>query len=166
MLHVVVRSHHLSSPSLVVKRDTSGVAGFFEDLPVLMFVLAGTFMIVASAVCASESVMSGEKSEELEYLVNRSADLVASEVLGEHSGIAVTVGSVCSTRLSQIVKDFLETRNFCMSIVIVHPEFKLLCQVPGPSDGLPKHACSASRLINALTDEGYVAILVVRLLAW
>jgi hypothetical protein len=161
-----VSSHQSSGPYQVVKPDERGVAGFFEDLPVLMFVLAGTFTIVVSAWNASQVVISREEDKALELLTDRCAELLLSELVGEHPWTVVTVASVCSTRLTQIVAEFLEGREFCMSIVMVHPELKWILQAPGRSGEAPERACSASRLINALTDGGYTAILAVRIVVW
>lgn len=149
-----------------MKQDERGVVGFFEDLPVLMFVLAGTFTIVVSTWNASQVVVSREENKELARLTDRCADLLLSELVGEQSGTVVTVASVCSTRLTQIVAEFLEGRGFCMSIVMVHPELKWILQNPGRSGEASERACSASRLVNALTDGGYTAILAVRIVVW
>jgi len=149
-----------------VKRDECGVAGFLEDLPVLMFVLAGTLAIVVSALGASKAVVSRDEDKELECLADRCAELLLSELLGQHSEPVITVGSVCSTRLSKIVDEFLYERDFCMSILMVHPELKWLVQESGRSEEVPERACSASRLVNALTDDGRTAILEVRIIVW
>lgn len=149
-----------------MKRDELGVAGFFEDLPVLMFVLAGTFTIVISSLDASDVVVLNRKNMELDRLASRCADLLLFELLGQGQGIAVSVGSVCSTRLCQVADEFLEGRCFQMGIVMLHPEVKWLCQNPMRSADWPERASSASRLFNALTGDGQSAILVVRIVVW
>lgn len=149
-----------------MKHDECGVAGFFEDLPVLMFVLAGTLIIVVSAVSASKVIVTKDENKELERLAERCAELVLSELLGQHREIVVTVGSVCSTRLSQVIDEFLSGHDYCMSILVVHPVLKWLVQVPGRSAEMPERACTTSRLVNALTDDGRMAILAVRIIVW
>ena len=149
-----------------MKKDERGVAGFFEDLPVLLFVLAGTFTIVVSAWNASQVVVSGEENKALERLTERCAALLLSEIAGEHPETVITVASVCSTKLIDIATEFLDGSAFCLSIVMVHPELEWLLQESDRSGGVPERACSVSRLLNALADDGCTAILVVRIIVW
>jgi len=149
-----------------VKRDELGVAGFFEDLPVLLFILAGALTIVISSLSASQVVVLSGEEKELDHLANRCVELLLSEVFGDGQGVAVTVGSVCSTRLYQVAEDFLDSRCFSMGIVMLHPELRWLSQDDCKSRGGSERASAASRLFNALTDDGKTAILVVRIIVW
>lgn len=149
-----------------MRRDESGVAGFFEDLPVLMFVLAGTLTILISAINASSAKMLEERNRAIEAIAERSADIVVSELTSEHPGVPVTVHSVCCTGLDSTLRDFLGTRGFCLSMVLVHPEFRWLSPPPEQSHDIPEIAHAASRLINALVDDGRLGVLAVRVVVW
>lgn len=149
-----------------MRRDESGVAGFFEDLPVLMFVLAGTFTIVASAIACSQAIVSREEDARLQDLASRSVDLVVSELLEGHPDVVVTISALCATRLGNALKDFLGSSDFGMSIVMVHPELRWICTESNPGRDSNRNACSDSRIVSVLTEDGYVGIILVRVLVW
>jgi hypothetical protein len=60
-----------------MKADCDGVAGFFEDLPVLMFVLTGVFIVVAAGVWTSNTLEAQRTRNRLELL----ADGLLSEIV-------------------------------------------------------------------------------------
>lgn len=166
MLHVAVSNQWPTDESRLVRRDEAGVAGFFEDLPVLMFVLAGTLTVILSVMTVSGAMLSVERSKNLGALASRSADLLVNELLGKHPERVVTISAVCSTGMLRAIDDFLGAHGFQMSVVMVHPELKWLSVASEPQTRLPEHAFSASRLVNALTDDGLIGVLVVRVLVW
>ena len=166
MLLVVGVSHLLVDSLSFVYQDESGVGGFFEDLPVLVFVLAGTCVMILSAVSVSDAIVSREKIKELEYLANRCADRVVSELVGAHPGAVIMVESLCATRLCKVISDCLDGHGFRMGIAMVHPVFEWLLEASSASSAILESASSSSRLANGLTDEGYIAVLVVRIIVW
>lgn len=131
-----------------------------------MFVLAGTFTIVVSAIGCSQTVTSLEQNARLEYLAARSVDLVVSKMLEGHPDVVVTISALCATRLGDDLEEFLGSRDFGMSIVMVHPELRWICTESGASEESHREACQASRIVNVLTEDGYVGILLVRVLVW
>lgn len=142
------------------------MAGFFEDLPVLLFVLAGTFTIVISSLSVSVAVVSTEESAKLDFTANRCVELLLSELLGQSDGNQAMVGSFCSTRLFQVAEEFLGKESYCVGIMMIHPELRWLLATDLDGTTVPERASSSSRLFNALTDDGLSAILVVRLIVW
>ena len=155
-----------ADPLLVVKQDEQGVAGFFEDLPILLFVLAGTLTIVVSSVSASATVASIKETAKLDLIANRCVELLLSDILGGDDGNHATLASLCSTRVCQIAEDFLGKHPFCVGLLMIHPELRWLLENVSRGSGVPERAGSASRLFNAFTDNGLSAILVVRIIVW
>ena len=148
-----------------MRRDDVGVAGFFEDLPVLVFILAGTLTILISFVSVSGAIQSEEREENLGILANRSLDLIVAELLLDSPAACVNICSVCETELRNMIEEFLGGPCFAISVVMVHPELKWLSNTPVPEQ-LPAHACSSSRLLNGFTDDGRIGVLLVRVLVW
>lgn len=150
----------------IVIRDRTGVAGFFEDLPVLMFVLAGTVTLVVSAVNVTETMGSYRKQEQLDGFAERSADLLLSELASDNPDVSVIVGSLCCTRLRESVEGFLGEREFAITLVMLHPVLIFLYQDSVMAGNGCRMSSSASRLMNAATEDGREGILAVRIVVW
>ena len=147
-------------------RDDRGVAGFFEDLPVLVFVLAGTFVIVTSSATVSVELQSDERYKDLETIVNRSLNLVVRSLLEDSSMNGITVRSISESKLALTLSDLLKGFDYSMTITMLHPNLTVVCWVSGPTGEMPADAFSESRLLNCITDDGRIGILMVRLLVW
>jgi len=149
-----------------VIEDQSGVGGFFEDLPVLMFVLAGTVTVIVSATFSVEVLASQEADKALERLATRCVDLIVAEIMDGHGGVAVIAGALCATKIDRALQDFLGDGEFFASIVMIHPESKRLCTIREAPTEIAGRASSASRMINVLVENGLTGIVVVRALVW
>lgn len=149
-----------------MRSDRTGVAGFFEDLPVLMFVLAGTCVLVASGVLASEANAQKDQADRLHRLASRLADSLMTELYLARPGLPPSVSAVCATALEQVADAVAVGCDYYFSLLVLHPELRYLCNASNKESCAGYRAASASRLVNASTDDGLVAILVVKVVVW
>ncbi|MCU0858976.1 MAG: hypothetical protein MUE55_00060 [Thermoplasmata archaeon] len=143
--------------------DERGVGGFAEDLPVMIFVLAGVCLLVGAAVSAAEKARTGE-SDELESL----AEVLVSEVM---DGFSVTeTPTVTALRSFEIVNCAEPVLAGCdgwyVSLRSVHPEIELLQSSGSLPDQAPGATGSCSRLINACDDDMMIVVVEVRAVVW
>ncbi|MGD9962435.1 MAG: hypothetical protein AB7S97_00825 [Thermoplasmata archaeon] len=139
------------------------VGGFFEDLPVLAFVLAGVLSVAGTASWASGMLSEDEWCEELE----RSASQLVAAVVAELRGVDIlpTVEAVRQADVSSLMRALPEGTHGLVSVWSVHPVTERLLMV-GSCEGEPLLARSESMLMNAVFDGGAVGILEVRVLVW
>ena len=145
--------------------DTSGVAGFFEDLPVLLLVLAGVSSVVLTGAWCSEqradSAGHDDLSAEAELLV-RAALLAAS---GGRSSL-VTVDAL----LALSPEDLAEAGSSCVGwtvvVEIVYPTGERHELSSGSECTFSCDLGWACELVNAAYDGDRIAIAEVIGIAW
>jgi len=145
-----------------MKNDTDAVGGFFEDLPVLVFVLAGV-MSVAGTACWTGDLLSEDDSERLARDASRLVTTAVDALVGQ--GGLVSVEAVRSANLSGPLSSVIDAPRYIVSVWCVHPQLEPLLVV-GESEGDPATACSESMYMNALCEDGVIGILEVRALVW
>ena len=148
-----------------VRRDDEGVAGFFEDLPVLMLVLAGVTVLVASSACVSHQNAAAEAEMNLDETAQ---DMIQSllRTIRTQIGPEPRIPSLEGTGLQSAVADFSEGRSFSLTIAGVYPVKHLVVAV---TVGDPGSACStgfACAQFIALDDQGFSVILEARVIVW
>lgn len=146
-----------------MRLDESGVGGFAEDLPVMVFVLAGVCLLVGSAVSAAEKVRAGD-ADGLESL----AEVLVSEVM---EGFSVTDTPTVTALRSFDIGDCAEPvlvgcDGWFVSLRSVHPEVELLQSAGSLPDQSPGSTGSCSRLINAYDDDMMLVVVEVRAVVW
>jgi hypothetical protein len=146
-------------------RGKDGVAGFFEDLPVLLFVLMGVTVLVASAAWASRENADRELEKELDETARHVVRALLGSVLKQF-GPTPRVSSLDGVDILSIVSD--EARGYSFSVTV-----SSLC----PASGIVRAATAgevstavrtgfASLPFNALDERGLVVILEVRTIVW
>ncbi len=146
-----------------MKADESAVGGFFEDLPVLAFVLAGVALLMSTGVYVSQRLDEARSEEEADAL----AESLLLEVLGklrnqESSGVMPTVASVVGADLAVSLN---RVTGCTVSVVMRHPNVEWL-RVESFGVFEQSRTGYASALMNAIDDDGIVVILEVRVVAW
>jgi len=150
-----------------MRRDCSGVAGFFEDLPVLMFVLSGVVALVFTSVFVSVRTSADRLDEELDAIATRMVDSVTSEILYSCGpDVLPTVASVRALDYSNLVSHLSCGRGFALSVCSLHPLFACVFNVSSHQSGAPRSTGYASELLNALADNGLTVVLEVRAIVW
>lgn len=146
-----------------VRDDSNAVGGFFEDLPVMAFVLAGVLTVTGTACWASAQLSQEASSDSLE----RSASLLVMAVvdaLGGTDGL-VSIGATRSANLSGLLDSLPGSLDCLVSVWCIHPDLDLLV-VYGDAGAGPVEAHSERALVNVLLDDGVIGILEVRVLVW
>lgn len=146
-----------------MRRDTDGVGGFFEDLPVLAFVLAGVLSVAGTASWTGEALSDGEVREGLESAARHLAASVAIELAG--AGALPSTDSVRGANLSGPLDGLPEDTCALVSVWCLHPDPEPLI-VAATAEGDPPEAFSARALLNVLCEGGVVGIAEVRVLVW
>ena len=166
-LHVMSRV--LTHPSVhpCVKADDRAVAGFFEDLPVLMFILGGVSMLVFSGVWVSRTMAEQRVEEDLDRLAE---DFVAHimDELGCHGSADVlpTEESIKGLNLSAVALEVIGEKQFSAAILSLHPDSRWILAGGGDSLTTAIKTGYASRLFNAVSAGGLVCVLEVRVIVW
>ncbi len=146
-----------------MRSDTEAVGGFFEDLPVLAFVLAGVLSVAGTASWTSVMLADDERCEALELAASQLLVKVVSEICG--ADVLPTTESVRRANLSSPMDELPDGVVGLVSVWCVHPVNECLLMV-SLCEGEPTIACSEGALIDALCDGGMVGILEVRVLVW
>lgn len=150
-----------------MRTDRSGVAGFFEDLPVLMFVLSGVASLVLTSVFVSERIASAELGEQLDAIADRMVSSVSLEILRSCGADTVpSLAAVRSVNYSFLTAESCEGRSFALSVLSLHPSFSCLVNISCNRTGVPSSTGYASGLLNALADDGLVMVMEVRAIVW
>jgi len=146
-----------------MRADVDAVGGFFEDLPVLAFVLAGVMSVAGTASWVSGTLSESDGYDALDRSASRLACSIAFGL--QDTGGLPTVESVVGANLSEAMSVLPDGFGFLVSVWSIHPEDGCLLTV---SDGAgePGSARSATALLNVLCDDGIVGILEVRVLVW
>ena len=150
-----------------MRADRSGVAGFFEDLPVLMFVLSGVVALVLTSVFVSGRMSADRLDKELDAAAKRIVDSVASEMLFSCGpDVLPTVTSICASDYSGLVSQLSDGRGFALSVFSLHPSFRCMLNISSDQISAPRSTGYASELLNALGDDGLSMVLEVRVIVW
>lgn len=143
---------------------TDAVAGFFEDLPVLVIVLSGAMILASTATWVSREVSDARNSE---ILVDR-AQLLASRIMTEirngHAEAQVpTIRSLQGLNLSRILEDS-EAAVAAVSIQMVYPRAEFVVGLDTKPSDQPRSSGYCSEHFNAMTDKGLAAVLELRVI--
>ncbi len=150
-----------------MKADDSGVAGFFEDLPVLMFVLVGVATLVLCGTWVSRSLNAINDQEELDSLAEDLVNTVMSRLLRpETPGLMPSVSSVHSVNVSDIASRVVGERHFVVAIIGRYPAYAWLNIGSDNDTDLPDATGYSSRLLNALDGSGRTTVIEVRAIVW
>lgn len=149
-----------------MRADDAAVAGFFEDLPVLLFVLAGVSTLVLSGVMAAERASEKRLHSELDSAAERLLDSILMSLgAGEDIGNA-WISSVGSVNISRCSAQVLDGEACAVNFVQYWPSLQWL-RSEAPSMGIPStNTGYASRVLNAIEDNGLVGIIEVTVHVW
>jgi len=149
-----------------MRADDQAIGGFFEDLPVLAFVLAGTATIVLSGALASEQAAETVAHTNLDSLAERLLDSVMVRLSAVDSMDRISITSVESVNISRSAAEILGEEEFAYVFVEHHPCLQWLragsssCRTP------PANTGHSSCLFNAYFTNGLVGIVEVNLFVW
>lgn len=147
----------------MMRRDTDAVGGFFEDLPVMAFVLAGVLSVAGTASWTAGRLADIEGDKELAAQASRVVtSLVAELGAAPYPPSSEGLGAVNISAYA----DSVPPGYGCMvSIWCVHPE---VLQLPLAATGEvgPGESCAYRSFVNVACDDGSIGILEVRAVVW
>lgn len=110
----------LACDSSPMRNDCRGIGGFFEDLPVLLFVLAGSMLLIGTNAWITVGKDTLEESRMAEEIAE---DLAASFMLAliDESGDDVTVESMRLVNVSSIGTEATLPEPWRISVTVIHP---------------------------------------------
>jgi hypothetical protein len=147
-----------------MRNDESGVGGFFEDLPVLVFVLAGVLCIMSTA-CWSTAQSSVDGV--IDTMQRRAAEVMDSLFMKvtRHTSVP-SVNQIRSINLSGLVAPTDDGFLLHVSIWIIHPDLDRLASAGSWEPNEMRESVSSRRLLNALDESGRVVIGEARVVVW
>jgi hypothetical protein len=149
-----------------VRFDERGVGGFFEDLPVLIFVLAGVSLLIVSGVRISSLRGDLEEDSALRYAAGMLVQRIAAAV-GESGLGSPTVESFNGTRIAILANETVARFSYSVSIVMRYPEVEWILVCKGEhSVQTPSRAASDSMFLNAIDENGRSVIVEVTAVVW
>ncbi len=163
MLQVAARLICVPIDANGMMRDDSGVAGFFEDLPVLAFVLGGIFLLISSSVWCHQ--ITSERDAEARLQAD--ADEYLDKFLATFTDGITPIGEFackCEPLVSGLGSGF---SGFLLNVSVVHPYpaivITVLCD---DKAGVCDMTAFSSGFLNAIDEARITLIVEVRLLVW
>lgn len=150
-----------------MKADDRGVAGFFEDLPVLMFILAGVASLVLAGAISSRTAGEARRQTELDEAACSLAERLVSEICGgpDSGGRAPSLASIAGTNLQALAIQIEPGCTCSISLACLHPEYEWLYGSTGTPDE-PGSCGYADLFFDAIGESGLVMVLELKVLVW
>ena len=148
-----------------MRADEEAVGGFFEDLPVLVFVLAGVSVLVSSAVWAEQELARDRADAELEFAAEILVGAVCAHLFPA-DGVLPTVDSLRTCNLSQVSLAAAPGQGCAVAVRERYPADLLLYNESVGCSVVPDVVASASRLMNAVDSRGLTVVVEVRASVW
>jgi hypothetical protein len=149
-----------------MRKDIRGIGGFFEDLPVLLFVLAGVLSVLSSA-CWTNAYSSEEA--EFDDVRVRALAMMDSVLLrlSEYASVP-TEAQVGNLNLSALARQQGLDSDCCVSIWMLHPEVYLLASTGNipEDDRMYGSSSSESRLFNVIDGSGRIGVGEIYVIVW
>ena len=150
-----------------MRSDESGVAGFFEDLPVLAFVLCGVMLLVSSGLWTSGGLATLREDEQLQELASRSVERIVQRIESLTTTFETPMLEwMAQSNMSQLVEELLGSIHFSVNISSPHAANGWHMGFRDDCSGGITDTASASRLFNAQDSTGIVLGIGVRLIGW
>ncbi len=150
-----------------MRLDDRGVAGFFEDLPVLMFILAGVASLVFTGLVSSETRSEDRLQSELDAAAQSLADNIIAR-LHQCEGSAGSIPSVRTlkqTDFDDLTADLSRGYRSSIGLVQLIPTCERIYGTVPPDDP-PLSTGYAARFMDALNESGLAVILELRVIVW
>ena len=149
-----------------MKSDELGVGGFFEDLPVLAFVLGGTAILLMSATWSCEHIASQHACNELRNRAVSFVERICAELRGSRGNEFVpSLSAIVQLNYSRLAEEELDGREYALAILQLHPSVQWILGHPG-SEVPCSEIAAASAMLNVLNEEGTTVIVEVRAIVW
>jgi hypothetical protein len=165
-VHVAATNNLEHSGVRSVRPDDSAIAGFFEDLPVLLIVLAGVAILVFSGVSASERISRESAQRSLDATAARFVDSIMLSLSRSLTDQHVSLSAIMSVNVSLCAGGTLCHEFYRIAFVELYPDVRWIRVETDAMGVLGGDTGYASRLINAVMDDGAVGIVGVTAFVW
>ena len=146
--------------------DETAIAGFFEDLPVLLIILAGVSLLVLSGVAASERLAEQESQAELKSLAQRFMGSMVASIITDPSIDHASISSVQSLNISRCASDALDGESWTAAVVLLSPGIVWLQAESSTSSEPTISTGYSSTMFNVVMDNGIIGVVEVRAIVW
>lgn len=149
-------------------RSDDAVGGFFEDLPVLAFVLLGTFVLVSTSVFTSSEMSEARELQRLEVLAGDIIKTMIMHMTGADRLVyTVTVAALRDMSLASLVDRFADDlQGYCVSVVALYPCNEWLTSAARGDSSSAVSTGFARTFLNATFDDGLIGVIEVTALVW
>ena len=165
-LHVADAGYFAGAALGPVRPDDTAIAGFFEDLPVLLIVLAGVTMLVVSGVAASERLSEQRVQRALDALAARFTDSIMLSLSRSMTHQHISMASIESVNISRCAADALGLECYHVAFVEYFPDVRWVRSESRSEDTLRANTGYAAHLVNAVMPDGGVVIVGVIAIVW
>lgn len=150
-----------------MRLDDKAVAGFFEDLPVLMFILAGVACLVSAGLVSVEVRNEGLLQSELDAAAQSLADNILARLRPDERsmGSLPSVHTLEQTDFNRLQAELSGGYRSSIGLVQLLPICERLYGSSGVEDP-PLSTGYAARFMNAIDESGLVVILELRVIVW
>jgi hypothetical protein len=148
-----------------MRDDRRGIGGFIEDIPVLLFVLAGVTTLIGASVWAAGFRSEIVKADELDGVAEESLGRVLCALSDGANGY-ISVDRMGDLNLSWMRLRVSDGVGWLVSVKVIHPWVEQLVLAEG--DGSCRASCSGCgrALLNAPYGTDGSAIVEVTALVW
>ena len=147
-----------------MRSDESGVGGFIEDIPVLVFVLGGVLTLVGTGAWAAAYHADCAKQDILRDLATDAIDRVLWTISLVPEGTR-DIDAAALTNISEAFSGVPEEMGWLLSIDLLHPCSEQVLVLSSGCLENPAHTASESRLLNSECD-GMCAMVRVTVIVW
>jgi hypothetical protein len=150
-----------------MQADDSGVAGFFEDLPVLMFVLGGVSVLILTGAWVAMCEQRARATQELEDVAQELAERLLDQIGAVDPSLPPMIATVEGVRPENVSDELLGSLQASVSVVKLYPEVGWVftwSSADGTSAILSTGAHVA--LFNVRMNDGSVGIAELRVVVW
>jgi hypothetical protein len=162
-MHVTTRRKAHPLCTCIMRSDTDAIGGFFEDLPVLAFVLAGVLSVSGTATWVGWSMEDAARERSLEDVAS---SLVSAVVLSLRVNSDVpTVEHIAGSNLSAPIERLGTDMGYVITVWCVHPYRELLLSAEHGWSG-PSTSGFHREFMNVACPGGLVGVVEVRALVW
>lgn len=149
-----------------MRRCREGVAGFFEDLPVLAIILVGVSVLVASGVNLARHELAERSETHLDFMSEKLLDSILSEIASISPGLPPFASALASMNLTVCASSLPSWLCYCVSVVQLHPEPTWVLTAGYPTSLCQTSTGYSSTIINASLENGLVGVFEVKVIVW
>lgn len=136
-------------------------------MPVLLFVLAGTMLLIISGLVCAGKLEAVRSTEHIEATAARFAESLEDYLVGPaYESATPTLAYLSNTSISESLRTSIGQAHFSVSIFLIFPEYRLLCSLTDSDQARVMETGAAGFLINALDSFGRAVVVEVRVLVW